>query len=110
MVWFTVFAVIALVVVVALAFVYKTVLLLTIASGLSLVVLLVALAVCLSKILNALTGIERSMGKIAMGVRAIDTQTAPLKPSIEGINNSFVPLRDGLKRVHADLASAGKKL
>lgn len=102
--------VIALVIVVGLAFSSRTVLLLTIASGLSLVVLLVALAILVLRIVMALDGVERSLGKIAMGVRAIDTQTHPLQPSIEGMNGSFVGIRDGLKQVHILLGSASRKL
>ncbi len=102
--------VIALVIVVGLAFSSQTVLLLTIASGLSLVVLLMALAVLVFRIVMALDGVERSLGKISMGVRAIDTQTQPLQASIEGVNGSFVGIRDGLKQVHTLLGSASRKL
>lgn len=102
--------VVALVIVVGLAFSSQTVLLLTIASGLSLAVLLAALAILVFRIVEALDGVERSMGKIAMGVRAIDTQTQPLQPSIEGVNGSFVGIRDGLKQVHTLLGSVSGKL
>lgn len=103
-------AVVALVIVVAAAVVLKTALMLTIASGMAAVVLLTALAIALIKILKALQAVDYSVGKIAMGVNAIATETSALPSALEGVNGTFVPLRDGLRQVVETLKSIAGKL
>lgn len=110
MIYLAILAVIALVGVVVAAVIVKTTLMLTIASALALLVLLAVLAMALIKILAALQGIEYSIGKIAMGVNAIDQETSALPPALEGIKTQFVPLRDGLRQVDDDLKTIVAKL
>lgn len=79
-------------------------------SGLAAVLLLVVLAVGLLRILRALTSIRESFSKIAMGVRAIDSETAPLPKGLAGLNETLTALGGGLGSVNSHLKAAGKKL
>ncbi len=93
------------------------ILLLTILTGLEGAVLLIALIWALRKILSALEGIGKSLDRIAMGVRAIEQETAPLGPRVNRANQTLTDLGTGLGSVaerlsHADgtLEVAGKLL
>ncbi len=86
------------------------VLLLTVLSGLAGALLLVVLAVGLLRILRALTSIRETLSKIAMGVRAIDSETAPLPKYLGGLNDTLTTLGGGLGTVHSHLKAAGEKL
>lgn len=82
----------------------------TLFSGLAGALLLVVLAVGLLRILRALTSIRRTLEKIAMGVRAIDSETAPLPKHLGGLNDTLTTLGAGLGSVHSHLKAAGEKL
>ena len=86
------------------------VLLLTVLSGLAGALLLVVLAVGLLRILRALISIRESLSKIAMGVRAIDSETAPLPKHLGGLNDTLTTLEEGLGTVNSHLKAAGEKL
>lgn len=86
------------------------ILLLTVLSGLAGALLLVVLAVGLLRILRALTSIRESLSKIAMGVRAIDSETAPLPKHLGGLNDTLTALGGGLGSVNSHLKAAGEKL
>ncbi len=90
---------------------------LTVISGVEGAVLLIALIWALRKFLAPLEGIGRSLDKIAMGVRAIEQEAAPLGPRIDRANNTLTELGGGLgvvaqRLTHADgtLDVAGKIL
>jgi len=83
-----------------------TVLLLTILTIVAAAVLLVALGIGLFQIALALEGIGSSLDKIAYGVRAIETETAPLPDCINGINGSLAPVVGGFTAVGESLTSA----
>ena len=86
------------------------VLLLTLLTWVAAAILLLVLGWALLRIRQALEGIARSLDKIAMGVRAIDTETAPLPNHLDRVNNSLAPLVPGLHAVHTHLAGADDKL
>jgi hypothetical protein len=86
------------------------VLLLTVLSGLAGALLLVVLAVGLFRILRVLTSIRESLSKIAMGVRAIDSETAPLSKHLGRLNDTLTTLGGGLGSVNSHLKAAGDKL
>ncbi len=86
------------------------VLLLTILTGTAGAALLIVLAFALAKILRVLESIGRSLDKIAMGVRAIETQTTPLPKYIESANGSLSSLYDGLGVAKTHLTGADQKL
>lgn len=73
-------------------------------------VLLIALILGLSRVLRALEGVRASLDKIAMGVRAIEQETAPLPNNIDGVNSSFGSLAGGLESVKDHLASVDRNL
>ena len=72
--------------------------------------LLVALAWALLKIGDALSGIRRSLEKIAWGVRAIEVQTSPLPDGISGVAGGLTQIGSGLVVVRDRLASAAENL
>lgn len=84
--------------------------LLTILTGVAGAALLIVLAIALAKILHVLESIGRSLDKIAMGVRAIDTQATPLPKYIESANGSLSSLHDGLEVAKTHLTGADQKL
>lgn len=86
------------------------ILLLTILTWVAAAVLLLVLGWALSRIRQALDGVARSLEKIAMGVRAIDTETSSLPGALDGVNNSLAPLVPGLQAAHTHLAGADEKL
>jgi len=83
-----------------------TVLLLTILTIVAAAVLLIALGIGLFQIALALEGIGASLDKISYGVRAIETETAPLPDCIDGINGSLAPVVGGFAAVGESLTSA----
>jgi len=86
------------------------VLLLTVLTWVAAAMLLLVLGWALLRIRQALESIAKSLDKIAMGVRAIDTETAPLPNHLDRVNNSLAPLVPGLQAVHQHLAGADEKL
>ena len=83
---------------------------LTILTGVELTVLLVALAVALVLIRHALESIARTLEKIAWGVRAIETETAPLPPQIGRLNTGLSALSGGLKQAAVHFIGADRSL
>ena len=86
------------------------ILLLTILTWVAAAVLLLVLGWALLRIRRALESVAKSLDKIAMGVRAIDTETATLPNHLDRVNNSLAPLVPGLQAVHKHLAGADEKL
>ena len=78
-------------------------LLLTIASGVLLLLLLVVLGFALARIELALDGVVASLQKIAWGVRAIEQQTAPLKSHVVALKESLTGLAEGFGSVEQSL-------
>ncbi|MCA1580946.1 MAG: hypothetical protein LC796_06020 [Acidobacteria bacterium] len=72
--------------------------------------LLVALAWALSMIFNALSGIRRSLEKIAWGVRAIEVETSPLPGGISGVAGGLTAIGGGLVAVQKHLTSTADNL
>ena len=85
-------------------------LLLTILSGVALLVLLGALLVALTRVQSALDGINQSLAKIAMGVRAIESETAILKAEAPRTLATMTALADGGELIAAQLGSAEARL
>ena len=83
---------------------------LTIATGIELIVLLVALALALVLIRHALESIAVTLDKIAWGVRAIETETGALPPQVSQLNRGLSALSIGLKFAEAHFVSADGKL
>ncbi len=81
-------------------------LLLTILSGLALWLFLAALIAMLDRIRASLEGINTSLAKIAMGVRAIESETAILKAELPTTAVALTQLADGGEVIAANLASA----
>ena len=79
------------------------VVLLTLLTGVALLVLLLFLGWALSQIARALQGITESLEKICMGVRAIETETSPLVPGVKRLNETFGSIADGFASVEATL-------
>ncbi len=88
----------------------NTVLLLTILTIVAAAVLLIALGIGLLQIALGLESIAGSLNKIAYGVRAIETETAPLPDCIDGINGSLAPVVGGFQTVGSSLTSADRHL
>ena len=84
--------------------------LLTILTILAAAALLVVLGFGLYHIAKALESIGGSLDKIAYGVRAIETETAPLPACIDGINGSLAPVVGGFAAVGSSLTSADQNL
>ncbi len=83
---------------------------LTILTGVELVVLLAALAVALVLIHQALESVASTLDKIAWGVRAIETQTAPLPEEIVKLNNGLTALSGGLNQAASHFMNADGSL
>ena len=81
---------------------------LTILSVTEVLALVAALAAALIRIGNSLTGVEKNLAKVTMGVRAIDTQTAPLKEHITHINEGLTAVGEGLGSVDGHLERVAK--
>lgn len=76
---------------------------LTILSGSALLLLLVVLGWALARIRSALQGITDSLENIAMGVRAIEQETAPLGSEIGTLNGTFEKLDAGFASIAENL-------
>ena len=85
-------------------------LLLVVLSGLALLALLVVLLVALIRVQQALDGINLSMSKITMGVRAIESETAILKAEAPTTLAAMTALADGGEVIAARLSSAEARL
>ncbi len=85
-------------------------LILTILSTLALWLFLGALVAMLSRIRTALEGINRSLAKIAMGVRAIESETAILKTELPITAAALTQLAAGGEAIAASLGSAERRL
>jgi hypothetical protein len=85
-------------------------LLLTVLSGLALLTLLAALLVALTRVQYALDGINQSLAKISMGVRAIESETAILKTEAPTTLAAMTALADGGELIAARLSSAESRL
>jgi uncharacterized protein YoxC len=70
-------------------------LILTLLTGIACLVLLLVLGWALAKTARALEGITGNLEKIAMGVRAIEQETAPLGSEVTALNGSFEALVGG---------------
>jgi uncharacterized protein YoxC len=76
---------------------------LTILTGIALLALLIVLGWALSHIAHALEGVTRHLQNIAMGVRAIERETEPLKKEVVELNETFAALDGGFNSVAATL-------
>jgi hypothetical protein len=86
------------------------ILVLTILSGLALWALLILLLVMLNRIRRALESIHTSLGKIAMGVRAIESETAILTAELPTTATALGQIADGADVVAQRLGSAEDRL
>jgi len=82
----------------------------TILTGVLFLTLLGFLAWALAKIDKALSGIRRSLEKIAWGVRAIEVETSPLPGGIGGVAEGLTQIAGGLTAVKQHLASTANNL
>lgn len=85
-------------------------LLLTVLSGVALLALLAVLLVALVRVQKALDGINQSLAKIAMGVRAIESETGILKAEAPTTLAAMTALADGGELIAARLSSAERRL
>jgi hypothetical protein len=85
-------------------------LLLTILSGLALWLFLGVLVLMLDRIRRALAGINATLAKIAMGVRAIEAETAILKAELPTTATALTKITEGAEAVAGVLASADQRL
>ena len=85
-------------------------LLLTILSGLALWALLGVLVWALGRVQAALEGINRSLAKIAMGVRAIESETAILKATLPPTATTLADIAAGAEAIGASLIAANQRL
>jgi hypothetical protein len=74
------------------------------------VVLVAVLAVGLIIILTTLMSIGGKLGKIAAGLKLVETQTAPLNPNVEKLNEGLTTLAGGLSVVNSHFAGADQHL
>ena len=84
--------------------------LLTVLSGLALLTLLILLLVGLTRVLAALEGIRTSLAKIAMGVRAIESETGILAAEAPKTLEAMSGLADGGEVIAERLKSADGRL
>lgn len=83
------------------------VLILTICTGLALLLLLTVLGWALSRIAAALQCITINLQNIAWGVRAIETETSHLLPGVTTLNRGFEALAGGFDSVAKQLSKLG---
>ncbi len=74
------------------------------------VVLVVVLAVGLILILTTLLSIGGKLAKIAAGLKLVESQTAPLNPAVEQLNDGLATLAGGLGVVDSHFTSADENL
>lgn len=84
------------------------ILMLTILSGIALLALLGVLGWALSRIAHAIEGITRHLQNIAMGVRAIERETEPLKKEVAELNETFTALDGGFDSVGSALTKMAR--
>lgn len=82
-------------------------LILTIFTGVALLLLLGVLAAALGHIASSLQKIMVTMQKIAWGVRAIEKETSHLLPGVTTLNTSFEALSGGFGSVAQRLTKLG---
>jgi len=85
-------------------------LLLAVLSGLALLGFLVVALVVLDRIRAALAAIDISMAKIAMGVRAIEAETAVLPAALPTTAATLTEITEGAEALAGLLASADARL
>lgn len=71
-----------------------------------LVILVLTLAVGLILILVTLRSVGHKLGQIAEGLKVVETQTAPLNPGVEKLNESLGGLSGGLQTARSSFVSA----
>ncbi|MBA3234670.1 MAG: hypothetical protein H0T59_01600 [Chloroflexi bacterium] len=81
-------------------------LLLTILSGAALIAFLAALLAFLARINGALEGVNVSLSKVAMGVRAIESETAMLPAQLPVTADALTQITEGAEALAGILASA----
>lgn len=86
------------------------VLLLTVLSGLALLAFLVVALVVLDRIRASLAAIDISLARIAMGVRAIETETAALPAALPTTATTLTQITEGAEALAGLLASADARL
>lgn len=74
------------------------------------VVLVLTLAVGLILILLTLMSIGDKLGKIAAGLKLVESQTAPLNPAVEQLNDGLATLAGGLSVVDSHFTGADQHL
>lgn len=84
--------------------------LLTLLSGLGLVILLLALAVALYRIQNSLDRININASKILWGVRAIERETSPLRAGLPQLRATLTDVVAGAGVIAERLAGADAHL
>lgn len=81
-------------------------LLLAILSGAALWLFLIVLILFLDRIRKALAGIDVSLSKVAMGVRAIEVETAILPAALPTTATALTQITEGAEALAGILASA----
>ncbi|MBA2374154.1 MAG: hypothetical protein H0V74_08150 [Chloroflexi bacterium] len=81
-------------------------LLLTLLSGVLLLIFLAVVLAFLDRIRNALAGINISLSKVAMGVRAIEAETAMLPAALPTTATALTQITEGAEALAGILASA----
>jgi hypothetical protein len=74
------------------------------------IVLVAVLAGGLILILTTLLSIGDKLGKIAAGLKLVQTQTAPLNPNVEKLNEGLTALAGGLSVVDGHFKGAAEQL
>jgi len=74
------------------------------------IVLVVVLAVGLILILTTLMSIGSKLGKIAQGLKLVESQTAPLNPAVDQLNGGLTTLAGGLDVVNSHFIGADSHL
>ena len=85
-------------------------LLLAVLSGLALWLFLFVLILLLGRIKRALAGIDVSLSKVAMGVRAIESETAILPAALPVTASGLTQITEGAEALAGILASADDHL
>ena len=80
--------------------------LLAILSGAALIVLLAVVLAMLDRIRKSLAGINISLSKVAMGVRAIEAETAMLPALLPTTSTALTQITEGAEALAGVLASA----
>lgn len=70
------------------------------------VILVLTLAIGLIVILVTLMSVGTKLGGIAAGLKLVETQTAPLNPAMEKLNDSLGTLAGGLQAAETNFTNA----